>query len=191
MLLFLKRVKRKPGLLRNALHQDVFFRHVIFIGIDVHEAVEYRAGRSDMEDVLARGNGDTRRLITRCRHAARDKTFPDQLVETELFSGQRILHHGRCARDIGRADRLVRVLDVAAFCRRFRTAAEVHLAVLVFDVFGRSRGRFRRDARRIRSEVGDQTDRASRLQVDAFIQLLRDTHGLLRGKIERARCLLL
>src|SRR5690606_6541896 len=49
----------------------------------------------------------------------------------------------------------------------------------------------RRNARRVGTHVGDETDGAFRTDIHTFVQLLRGAHGTLRGEAEALRCLLL
>ena len=70
-------------------------------------------------------------------------------------------------------------IPVGAVLRRM---PDIFLSVRASDILSRRAVRFRRNTGRIRSQIGNDTDRSLVLEIDAFIQLLRNTHGFRSGK---------
>ena len=96
------------------LREDLIFLFLLIrLDIDRHEAVKFQSGRCHRKFISARHDLNRGRLIDSCRHPARGKPLPDQLVKTELISRKRFLHLDRCQRKIRRTDRLVRILNLS------------------------------------------------------------------------------
>ena len=68
---------------------------------------------------------------------------------------------------------------------------QIVLGIVGFNIIFGGLLRLFGDAQRVGSHVGDQTDRAVALELDALVQLLRDLHGATRLKAQLARSLLL
>ena len=127
----------------------------------------------------------------RISHLAGNKTGPNQLVELVLVERQAAADHIGLELDIGRADRLVRVLRTVLGAERARLARIERIAVLLTDERSRSRGRIVRQAERVGTHISDQTGETVALQFNTFVQLLRDAHGAAGHHIELAGSLLL
>ena len=114
-------------------------------------------------------------------HLARHETAPDQRVEFQLGRIQERTELVRGQIDVGRADRLVRGLRVRLGLVDVGFLRDVVVAERRRDV-GAARGlRLDRDVHRVGSHVGDEADGAV-VERDAFIELLRGLHGLVRGE---------
>ena len=139
------------------------------------------------------GGLDIRRdgVQNRLGHLAGDKAAPDQLVQLVLVAGQKALDVVRRQIDVGRTDRLVRVLRAVLGLKDARLARIVRLAEAAEDIVSRRIRRFRRQTQGVGSHIGDQTGQAVLTQLDAFIQLLRGGHRALWHHVQLARRLLL
>ena len=100
-------------------------------------------------------------------------------------------HTFRCAADTRGADRFVRFLRAALALIKIRFGGRVFLAEVIVDEFQRIGLRLAGDVDRVGTHVGNETDRAFRADVHAFIKLLRDAHRLVGRHPEAARCGLL
>src|SRR5690606_18221504 len=100
----------------------------------------------DFAAVLPGGNVGSRPLDFGRRHLRGDGAAPDQLVEPRLVAVERAGDLFRPARDVGRADRLMRLLRVLRLrviaARRVR---DVAVAVVAADLAADGGDRFRRD----------------------------------------------
>ena len=85
---------------------------------------------------------------------------------------------GRVAQ-FGGADRFVRLLGQLAGGIANRLGRQVSLAELGLDPIADCGHGFVRDAQAVGSHVGDQADRPGAVDVDPFVKLLGDLHGLL------------
>src|SRR5262249_20344309 len=154
------------------------------------EAVEREHRAVGAEEVVAAVDLDLRLVVDRRRHAAGDEPAPDQVVELELVGAQVLPERVWRAVDVGRPDRLVGVLRSRHGLGR-TGGTEVALTVLGLDPAldpGISVGR---DARRVGAHIRDQARRALGTKLDAFIQLLGDSHGCAWPHAQTARGVLL
>ena len=124
-------------------------------------------------------------------HLAGDGAVPDQLIELGLFGFEMARHVlGQAAR-VGGADRLMRFLRVlrlgGVFARRLGHEA---LAILLADHRAYARDRLRRHVDAVGSHIGDEAGGLA-ADVDAFIEPLRDAHGVRRRQPQFSRGLLL
>ena len=85
----------------------------------------------------------------------------------------------------------MRVLGAGLGLIAARRAGIIGLAVALGDIVSRGRKRLFRQAQRVRSHIGDQTDRAVAGDLDALVELLGDRHRAARRHGEAARGLLL
>ena len=97
----------------------------------------------------------------------------------------------RIERDIARANGLVAVLRVGLGLIAPGLAGIVFFAVAAADDLSGSSKRFLRDAKRVRSHVGDEADRALFAKLHTFIELLGEHHRALRRQVQLSRGLLL
>ena len=174
----------------------VFVLLILAFFVDFQEALELRHAAGGAEHVrravLALGGHVDGGLIEhRRRHLRRDKAHPDQPVQLQLVFLQ-------IRRDIfGSAPRrrrpngfvrvlrvLLALIDVGRFGNERSAVAVLNQAAnFVQRVVGHARG--------IGSHISDETDRAFRAQLHAFIQPLRQHHGPLHAEPQLARRLLL
>src|SRR5690606_3103439 len=162
--------------------------------VEREEALELhrRAGRA--EQVAAEVEVDRRRVEDGRRHLARHEALPDERIELELL-GREVLRDavGR-ARGIGRTDALVRALRGVILAGREepRPVGEEVLVEVRREVLARRGGRRLRHAYVVGAHVRDETDRALGLpELDALVEVLRETHRALRAEAELLRRLLL
>ena len=124
-------------------------------------------------------------------HLGRDGPLPDQVVQAALVVGKAVDDAVGGAAGLGRADRLVRflgVLDLAdVLARRGR---DVVGAVGVFHMLADGGNGFPGHLDAVGPHVGYQAGGLT-VDVDAFIELLRQPHGLLRTEPEFPGCFLL
>ena len=179
MLLLIKGIQRKLRVLIDSFQQNIVRVLLVVLGrVHRHKSLKGDLGCCDTEAILSGTDLHVRRLIYRRSHSACGKTLPDQLVEAELVSGKRFLDHRRCSRNVGRADRLMRVLDLGATLLGNSLCRYEFFPIILCDIRSRIRIRLIRNTDGIRTQVGDQADRSLSLNVDAFIELLSDTHRL-------------
>ena len=115
-------------------------------------------------------------------HLARDGADPDQFIEPGLIGIEAAAHLGRPARQIGRTDGFVRFLRVLGLglvlARRVR---HIGVAVILADHLARLRDRRTVDLHAVGSHIGNETGGLA-ADIDAFIEPLRDPHGVRRRK---------
>ena len=123
-------------------------------------------------------------LIYSGGHPAGCKAFPNQLVQTEQVALKGFFYNGRCQRNVCWPDCLMGILDFTII--RFRLAALGHIirSIMSLDEFPCSCICLVRNTGGIRTQVCDKSQRPMSLYLNAFIQLLGKTHGLLCGKIK-------
>ena len=161
--------------------------------VELEEAVEGdgRAGRAKADLAVGRGEVRDHPVEQGARHLARHGALPDQLVEPALVVVEEARDLLRPARELGRPDRLVRLLGVlgpgAVGARRLR---QVALAVLLRDLAPAGGQRLARDLHAVGPHVGDQADRLA-LERHALEQALRGAHRAVGAEAELARGLLL
>ena len=124
-------------------------------------------------------------------HLAGDGAYPDQLVESRLLGIEHLGDAARQAAHVGRADRLVRFLRVLGLHLIFsRRAGDIIGAVFVADhLAGRGHG-LRRHVDAVGAHISNESDRLA-VDLDAFVQALRDLHGAGRRETEFSRGFLL
>ena len=124
-------------------------------------------------------------------HLARDGADPDQFIELGLIGIEPAAHLGGAARQIGRADRFMRFLRVLGLglvlARRIR---HIGVAVILADHLARLGDRRTVDLHAVGSHIGNETGGLA-ADIDAFIEPLRDPHGMRRRKAELAAGFLL
>ncbi len=162
------------------------FRHVVaaFL-VDGEEAVEALDLPGGAQAHLLRRRAgvdvDRRPLELGRGHLAGDGALPDHLVETGLLRLEP--DRGRMTRDVGRPDRLVRLLGVLGLrLVAARALRQVAVAVILRDHPADRRERLGRDVDAVGPHVGD---------VAVLVEPLRDLHGAGGGEAELPRRLLL
>ena len=166
-------VKALPGKLcmfiQTAQQLIPFCLFILFLRINTHKTVKFHLGSCYRETIsvcidLYRG------CLINCRcHSACGKTLPDQLIQSELFTRQRILDLRRNPLDIRRADRFMRILDLFAFLLLGMHISRIFAAIVFRNKLMAHCLSFFRYAGRIRTQIGDQTDRTTALDLHAFI----------------------
>ena len=87
---------------------------------------------------------------------------PDQFVELGLFGLEMARDVARAARQVGRADRLVRLLRVLGLDGVFaRRARHIVVAEILADHPARGRDRLGREIDAVGAHIGDEADRAA------------------------------
>ena len=152
---------------------------------------DHRAGRPQLGRGAVDGDVDRDLVQAGAFHLAGQGAFPDQLVESELVRAQPGREVRGPAGDVGRADRLVRLLGVAGLGLvdpgRLR---QVGLPEAFDDGVADSADGLVGDLHAVGPHVGDQADHLA-AQVDALVELLCGAHGPGRAEAELARGLLL
>ncbi len=124
-------------------------------------------------------------------HLARDRAIPDQLVQTRLIAVDIFGDLGRRAAGAGRAYRFVRFLRVLRLVVIFaRARRHVFLAVILAEHGADIGDRFRREVDAVGAHIGDEAGGLA-VDLDAFVETLRQPHGDRRRKAELAARLLL
>ena len=124
-------------------------------------------------------------------HLAGDGAVPDQLVELGLVGFDDARHLARAALGVGRTDGFVRLLGVLRLgLIGARRAGDVVGAVVLADHAADGGDRFRVHVDAVGPHIGDETDRLA-ADVDAFVEPLREPHGMRRREAELAAGFLL
>ncbi len=124
-------------------------------------------------------------------HLARDGSQPDKLVKTGLVVVEHLLDVFGPPREVGRADRLVGLLRVLRLRNILaRRGRHVVFAVVGADDLAGRGDRLGRDVDAVGSHIGDEADGLA-VELDAFIEPLREAHGVRRREAELAARLLL
>ena len=145
-------------------------------------------------DFLARHGFDVHAglIVERLRHLRRDEAIPDELVELVLLVGQVFSHLLGRKLERRRADCFVRFLRILARLEDVRLRGQEALAVPRADELARLGDGVGAHAHRVGTHVRDETDEtAVLLEVDAFVQPLRDVHRALGTEAQIARRVLL
>ena len=162
----------------------VVFIVVFAFHVDGNKAREYQRLTRGAEQVGVCANGQvhTHGIIFGLRHLAGQGALPDHFIQFELFVVQVLAHARRCARNVSRANRLVRLLRIFGFgfVHDGRLGQVVCIKVL-FHVITDLHHRFGRQAERVGTHIGNQTDGAA-ANVHTFIELLRHAHGAAGGE---------
>ena len=178
-------------LCRNSLHQGVALFFIVVLGVDTHKSVKFDLGRRYGETLSCRVDLHGSCLIDRRSHPACHEALPDQLIQTELVPRKGFLDLKRNPADVCRTDRLMRILDLLPVLALLLRACRIGFSILLrHKLFCRRLG-FLRYTGRIGTQIRDDTYRAAALDVDAFIQLLCQTHRLLCREIQDFAGLLL
>ena len=118
MLLRLQFLFRKLRIHAQTAHKHIaLFLLLVRLCVDRTESIEQELGRGYRKAVFSRSDLHRSRLVSRRSHPAGGKTLPDQLVQAELISRERIFQRRRCSCNIRRPDRLMRILDLPASVR--------------------------------------------------------------------------
>ena len=108
---------------QHRIHTQISYKHIalffFFVGLCVYraETVKQQLGCRHSKAVFIRADLHRSRLVSRRIHAACSKTFPDQLIQPELVSRQRVFQRCRRPCYICRTDCLVRILYFLAAVR--------------------------------------------------------------------------
>ena len=157
--------------------------------IDGEEPVEHSDGTGGTQGDLFVGGHDIDRgaLQFGAFHLAGNRALPDQVVELLLIVIERAGDLLRCALEAGRTNGFVRFLRVLGFRRiDARRGRHVFGAIFLADhgaCFGNAFGRHG-DA--VSTHVSDEADRLA-ADVHAFVEALRDAHGVLGIEAQLAR----
>ena len=161
--------------------------------IELQETVEGHglAGRAKAHAAVGRGEVGDHPVEQRARHLARHGALPDQLVEAALVVVEPAPDDLRRAREIGRPDRLVRLLGVLGpGAIGARLVRQVALAVGACDPLPAGGERLAGHLHAVGAHVGDQADRLA-IERDALEQALRGAHRAIGAEAELARRFLL
>src|SRR5438128_2521836 len=120
----------------------------------------------------------------RRHHLAGDEAVPDQLVEPEHVLFEERLHALRRMVERGRPDRLVRVLRALLRLELDRLGGQVLLPPAPCDVLARARDPIGREPDGVGAHVGDQRRLPVVSELHAFVEPLREGHGLLGGEAQ-------
>ena len=124
-------------------------------------------------------------------HLRGDGALPDEFVQAALVVVQMRGDVVRAAVDVGGADGFVGLLGVLGAADVFaRRAGEVIGAVGGLDVIADAGDRLAGHLHAVGAHVGDQPGGLA-VEFHAFVQLLRQAHGLLRAEAELSRRFLL
>ena len=153
--------------------------------IQREEAIEFHhlAGGAQFEHARAclRGDIDRRALQFGGFHLAGDGADPDQLIEPRLIVIETPAHLGGTARQVGRPDRFMRFLRVLGLGLILaRRIGNIGVAVVLTDHLARLHDRRIVDLHAVGPHIGNETGGLA-ADVDAFIEALRDPHGM-RGR---------
>ena len=191
MLLLLQRKQCQPRIFRDTADQGIALLLILLLHIYTHKAVKFyfrcRHGKTMFPGVYLYGGG----LIPGRRHPAGRKPLPDQLVQPELIPGKGFLDLQRKPADIRGTDRLVGVLDL--FIRLFLPlyGRRILLPVLFRDISPGCRLCLLRYSGGVGTQIGNDTRGTVSFDLHTLIELLRQAHRLLGGKIQYLASLLL
>ena len=141
----------------------------------IHKACFFDLGSRNVEIILSGPDLYRNGIIDSIGHAAGRKSSPDQLIQSELVSGQRSLDSHRRPGYIRRSDGFMGILRIAALI------FTVGMTYRVLPVLRRNisfcRGiRFVSDSCRICTQISDYADRAFTGNVNTLVELLGNTH---------------
>ena len=143
------------------------------------------------EYLIFAGRFNGRHVVDRVFHLRGDEAVPDELIESILIFRQIMLDELRIERDIARANGLVAVLRVCLGLIAPGLTGIVFFAIAAADDLSGRGKRFFRDAKRVRSHVGDKADGTLFAKLHTFIELLGEHHRPLRRQVQLTGCFLL
>src|ERR1700674_451323 len=158
---------------------------------DAIEAIEDQHRAVRPEEVVGGADIDARLGEARRGHLAGREALPDQPIQPEQVGREIGAERIRCAFDVGRPDRLVRILDRALGLELHLVAASIGRPVLLGDEASSRRARIVRDAEGGGAHVRDQAHGPLAAELDAFVELLRQAHRPVRLHPQPVRCILL
>ena len=182
---------------QHRIHVKMSQKHIalflllICLCINRAESVEDELGSRNCKAVFSCTDLNRCRFISRRFHTAGRKTLPDQLIQPELIPCKRILQGSRCPADISRTDRFMCVLDLLVAISALLPGCCIFFSICRGNIFPRRCVCLISDSGRIRTQIGDHTDCSVPLNINSFIQLLRNAHRLLCSKIQSFCSLLL
>ena len=179
--------------LRLATRLGILAPVVAALGIEPEEAVEGddRAGGTQPCGSARLGDLHAHLVEFGRLHLAGHGALPHQLVQPPLLVRQVASHVLGSARDVGRANRLVRLLRVLGLGGILAGGGgQVVGAEAVADVAADLVHRLGRHLHPVGAHVGDQAGGLA-TELDALVELLRRAHGRLRAHAELAAGLLL
>ena len=168
---------------------------VVAFLIEREEAVElhHLAAGAQVDDTATGFGGDIDGGAFEFRgfHLAGDGAIPDQLVQARLVAVDEFRHLVGRAVGVGRAHRFVRLLRVLRLVLiGARRARYIFLAEIYADHRADIGNRFRRYVDAVGAHIGDEAGGLA-VDLDAFVETLRKTHGDGGRKAELAAGLLL
>ena len=169
----------------------LFRRFVLALFIEHGEARELFLHAAEAELRLAAAQLDRQRVINGGRHLRGEIAIVNQLIESVLVARERGLDLFRRKQRVRGADGLVRILCVFASLIDIGRFGQVLRRKVGRDIVARGGQRLVGQTRGVGADIRNQADRAFTLDVHAFIEHLRDLHGLLRGEGELAHGFLL
>ena len=156
------------------------------LAIQPQESVELDDGAGGAKQIGASGGGNVkvhRGGVEHGRgHLRGHEALPDEFVQLELIGGELPGEaFVRPAGGIGWAHALVGILGVGLPTEiELHGGGQIRPAKLALQPLARRRGRGFRDARRVGTHVGNETDLpVLSPHVDAFVEILRQPHGAL------------
>ena len=149
-------------------HIALFFFLVRF-GINRTESLERHAGRRHRKQIISRRDLHGSRLKSCRLHPACRKPFPDQLVQPELVSRQRVFKSRRCSCNIRRTDRLVGILDLLLGLFLRTSCRYIIAAIRLRNISSCRSICFLRNTCGIRTQIGDDTDRSVAFDIHTLV----------------------
>ena len=188
-----KALQRHALALRQLRQGGFLLLLVVVTALLVHGGIarELQIAGGAAEAVVACADLHADAVVDGVGHLARQKTAPDQAVQSVLLAGEVALDLLRRQRRVGGADGLVGVLRPG-----LRLVGAGGRGVIALSVAGADHGlclrlRLGGDTQRVGTHIGDETHRTLAGDVHALIELLGNGHGAAGGHIQLAGRLLL
>ena len=137
-----------------------------------------------MKPVFSSTDGNRCRLIyCRCHTTCR-KTVPDQLIQPEQISAQRILDYGRRTVQIRWTDCFMGILDFCSVFLCIYAATHIIGTIICTNVLRRCCLSLLRYTSGIGTQISNESHSSAAFDIHTLVQLLRQTHRFLSRKIQ-------
>ena len=159
--------------------------------VDCQEAGKPDALVGSTENMAFAGSIDRYSVIDSICHLACQETAPDQLIQPILLPGERPLDPVRIQLHMGGTDGFVGILGAGLGLKHMVLAVIIGGAVAALDERTGCIHSFVAKTQGVGTHIGDKTQSAFSGHIHAFIKLLGNGHGALRGHIQLPGCFLL
>ncbi len=165
--------------------QEIFFLFLLLRSRTQNgEAREKHVHAGGFQEIISADDGRGGALLNLRRHLGRDEAIPNERVEPHLVAGQHGGKHLGRELEAGGTNGFVSVLRILRLAEHIGLRRQVVAAVGGLDVRTHLLNHFIRNTSGVSTHVRDEPHMADAGDFHAFIEILRQHHGLFRAEIE-------